>query len=125
MRTLIIILSIISFVCFGWQCTKEKQVPSKIELYGTITDKQTNLPLKGVIVQLSRQASMYVFDVAKTHTDTLGKYNLKFNPDNSSSYALNFAKEYYADDTRYVDTYKAKQEFNIQLKMDSTNWVDE
>ena len=117
---------LIAFICFAMQCKKEEvqQIPAEIELYGTISDKQTNLPLSGVIVQLSRQANFYVFSVAETHTDTLGKYDLKFQPDNSSGYFLGFTKAYYAGEPRYIDSYKAKQEFNLQLLRDSTNWVN-
>ncbi len=117
-------LALATLMCLAMQCNKndeQQQIPSEIELYGTITDKQTNLPLAGVSVQLSREAAFYAFDVAKTQTDTLGKYNLKFQPDNSSGYTLIYEKKYYTDDLRNVSSYKAKQEFNTQLVRDSTN----
>ena len=127
MKMVKLTLALATLMYLAMQCNKNEeqpQIPAEIELYGTITDKQTNLPLKGIIVQLSNQVGMGVIDVSKAYTDTLGKYDLKFQPNNTASYFLDFDKGYYAGDFRNVSSYKDKQEFNLQLERDSTYWVN-
>ena len=117
----------ITLACIVINCREEdKELPkaSEIELYGVITDKQTKLPLSGVIVQLSKQIGMGVMDVTKTHTDSIGKYYLKFQQESSGGYSVDYAKEFYGDDVRIIYTYLSKQEYNIELERDSTNWVN-
>ena len=117
----------ITLACIVINCREEdKELPkaSEIELYGVITDKQTKLPLSGVIVQLSKQIGMGVMDVTKTHTDSIGKYYLKFQQESSGGYSVEYAKEFYGDDVRIINTYLSKQEYNIELERDSTNWVN-
>ena len=114
------LLFIIFFICcILTKCQNEEnsQISKNISFIGKIIDKQTTKPIDSVKIILGENMGSFMYgDIAYYLSDSIGNYNLHFNPVASKSYSLEFYKKGYKSDIININLYESSQFYSPKLE---------